>query len=71
MLPLLVWAGLPGRVALAAALLAPLSLWRIRRMRAGDHRDPARWPALTFWAVALLVLTSACELLAVLTLAPR
>jgi 1,4-dihydroxy-2-naphthoate octaprenyltransferase len=70
LLPLLVVGGLPGRVALAAGLLAPLSLWRMRRLVAGDHRDPARWPALTFWAVALLVLTTAAELLAVVSLRP-
>jgi 1,4-dihydroxy-2-naphthoate octaprenyltransferase len=70
LLPLLVVGGLPGRVALAAGLLAPLSLWRMRRLAAGDHRDPARWPALTFWAVALLVLTTAAELLAVVSLRP-
>jgi 1,4-dihydroxy-2-naphthoate octaprenyltransferase len=68
LLPLLVVGGLPGRVALAAGLLAPLSLWRMARLVAGDHRDPARWPALTFWAVALLVLTTAAELLAVVSL---
>ena len=70
LLPLLVLGGLPGRVALAAGLLAPLSLWRMRRLMAGDHRDPARWPALTFWSVALLVLTTAAELLAVVSLRP-
>jgi 1,4-dihydroxy-2-naphthoate polyprenyltransferase len=70
LLPLLVLAGLPGRVALAAGLLAPLSLWRMGRLRAGDHRDPARWAALTFWAVALLVLTAAAELVAVISLRP-
>jgi anti-sigma-K factor RskA len=36
----------------------------------GDHRDPARWAALTFWAVALLVLTAAAELVAVISLRP-
>jgi 1,4-dihydroxy-2-naphthoate octaprenyltransferase len=70
LLPVLVTAGLPGRVALAAGLLAPLSLWRMWRLIAGDHRDPARWSALTFWAVALLVLSTAAELLAVISLRP-
>jgi 1,4-dihydroxy-2-naphthoate octaprenyltransferase len=67
-LPLLWLAGLPGRVALAVAALAPVGWWRIRRLGAGDHRDPARWAALTFWAVAMLVLTAAAELLAVVSL---
>lgn len=67
-LPLLVLAGLPGRVALAAGLLAPVGLWRMARLWLGDHRQPGRWAGLTFWAVAMLVLTSAAELLAVLSL---
>jgi 1,4-dihydroxy-2-naphthoate octaprenyltransferase len=65
MLPALVWAGLPGAIAAAAAAPAPLAAWRIRRVLAGDFRDPRRWEALTFWAVALLVATSVAELGAV------
>jgi hypothetical protein len=56
---------------LGAAAPIPLAAWRIRRIRAGDHRDPECWPAVTFWAVALLVLTSAAELLAALWLRSR
>ena len=70
-LPLLLALGLPLALALAAAAPIPLAAWRIRRIRAGDHRDPQCWPAVTFWAVALLVLTSAAELLAALWLRSR
>jgi 1,4-dihydroxy-2-naphthoate octaprenyltransferase len=63
-LPLLALAGLPPRVAGAAALLAPIAWWRIRRVRHGDWRRPWRWEALAFWAVGLLVATSTAELVA-------
>jgi 1,4-dihydroxy-2-naphthoate octaprenyltransferase len=61
-LPLLALAGLPPIVALAAAIPAPLALWRIRRTLHGDWRRMRRWEGLTFWAVALLVFTSVAEL---------
>jgi 1,4-dihydroxy-2-naphthoate octaprenyltransferase len=61
-LPLLMLLGLPGKVAAAAALLAPIALWRVRRALHGDWRRPRRWETLTFWAVALLVLTAVSEL---------
>ncbi|HEY0191766.1 MAG TPA: prenyltransferase [Kofleriaceae bacterium] len=60
-LPIAVALGLPARVALCAALPLPLAAWRIARIRA-DHRDPRAFERLTFWAVALLVVTSAAEL---------
>ena len=41
--------------ALAAAVPAPVALWRITCMRAGDFQRPERWESVTFWAVALLV----------------
>lgn len=63
-LPLLVLFGLPARVAAAAALPAPVALWRIVRMLRGDGRVRAQWETITFWAVGLLVATSACELAA-------
>jgi 1,4-dihydroxy-2-naphthoate octaprenyltransferase len=63
-LPVLVAAGLPSVVALAAALPAPLAWWRIRRALHGDWRRAQRWETLTFWAVALLVLTTLAELIA-------
>jgi len=61
-LPLLALLGLPWRAAAAAALPAPIALWRIRRTLHGDWRRPRRWETLTFWAVALLVLTTVAEL---------
>jgi 1,4-dihydroxy-2-naphthoate octaprenyltransferase len=67
-LPLLFWAGLPASVALAAALVAVLALWRIWRVRAGDCVDPARWESLTFWSVALLVATATAEAVAFVVL---
>jgi len=61
-LPLLALSGLPWRVAAVAALPAPIAIWRIRRTLHGDWRRPRRWETLTFWAVALLVLTTVAEL---------
>jgi 1,4-dihydroxy-2-naphthoate octaprenyltransferase len=63
-LPLLALAGLPAAVAGAAALPAPIALWRIRRALHGDWRRVRRWEALTFWAVALLVATTITQLAA-------
>jgi 1,4-dihydroxy-2-naphthoate octaprenyltransferase len=70
-LPLLVAAGLPIEVAVAAALPAPIALWRIGRLLDGDASRPARFEAVTFWAVALLVATSLAELAALLWIGPR
>jgi 1,4-dihydroxy-2-naphthoate octaprenyltransferase len=61
-LPVLAFLGLPWRAAAAAALPAPIAIWRIRRTLHGDWRRPRRWETLTFWAVALLVLTTVAEL---------
>ncbi|HZR80960.1 MAG TPA: prenyltransferase [Candidatus Binatia bacterium] len=63
-LPLLVAAGLPRSVALAAAFPAPIAAWRVARIAAGDHRDPRRWPAVCFWAAALFVATAVAEVAA-------
>ncbi|MBX3159306.1 MAG: prenyltransferase [Deltaproteobacteria bacterium] len=60
-------AGLPAVVALAAAIPAPLALWRAAAV--ADHRDHARHERLTFFAVFLLVATAACELVAFVLLA--
>jgi 1,4-dihydroxy-2-naphthoate octaprenyltransferase len=46
--------GLPARVALVAAVPAPIALWRIARV--GDHRDARE--RMTLCAVALLVATT-------------
>ncbi|HSN24935.1 MAG TPA: UbiA family prenyltransferase, partial [Kofleriaceae bacterium] len=54
---------LPALTALAIGLPLPLAVWRAARLY--DHRDhenPAAYERLTFWAVALLVATSACVL---------
>jgi 1,4-dihydroxy-2-naphthoate octaprenyltransferase len=57
---------LPARIAAAGALTLPVAIWRVARI--ADHRDPAAWERLGFWAVALLVATSAAELIAALSL---
>ena len=54
--------GLPSRVALAMVLPAPIAVWRI--VRIADHADPTAYERLTFWAVNLLVVTSALTLAA-------
>jgi 1,4-dihydroxy-2-naphthoate octaprenyltransferase len=63
-LPVLVWAGLPGRVAAAAALVAPVGLWQVARAARGAFRDPARWESIAFWSVAQLIATAGAELAA-------
>jgi len=52
--------GVPGLTALAMAVPAPLAVWRIARIR--DHADSSAFERLTFFAVFLLVATSACVL---------
>ena len=54
--------GLPSVVSFAMVIPAPVALWRIARIR--EHADPAAFERLTFFAVFLLVATSACALLA-------
>ncbi len=58
--------GLPGPIALAAAIPAPLAAWRIARI--AEHRDPAALERLTFFAVVLLVATTATTLAATLVM---
>jgi 1,4-dihydroxy-2-naphthoate octaprenyltransferase len=65
-LPIAVLAGLPGHVALVAAIPAPLAVWRI--LRIADHADVTAYERLTLFAVALLVITSAAELAGWLTI---
>jgi len=67
-LPVLVAAGLPKEITLAAAGLAPVALWRITRTHAGDFQCPERWESSTFWAVALLMGTAVAELVGVTVL---
>jgi 1,4-dihydroxy-2-naphthoate polyprenyltransferase len=65
-LPVAVGLGLPARVALCAALPAPVAAWRIARI--GEHRDPAAYERLTFFAVFLFATTSLAELVGFVTL---
>jgi 1,4-dihydroxy-2-naphthoate octaprenyltransferase len=64
-LPVALLLGLPAKVAAFAASTAPIALYRIHRMRAGDFARQERWETVTFWGVALLVATSVAELIAV------
>lgn len=69
MLPLLVILGLPGLVAASVGLGAPLAArqgWCVLR---GAWADPMLWNRLGFWAVTLLIGTTAAELVAFLVLA--
>ncbi|MCC6803524.1 MAG: prenyltransferase [Anaerolineae bacterium] len=68
-LPLLVIAGLPLLPALAVALMSPLALVQLWRVRRGDTRNPARWNQFAFYSIALLVGTMAVEAFAFLLLA--
>jgi 1,4-dihydroxy-2-naphthoate polyprenyltransferase len=52
--------GLPSRVAFAMVVPAPIAIWRIIRLR--DHADRNAFERLTFFAVFLLVVTSAAAL---------
>jgi 1,4-dihydroxy-2-naphthoate octaprenyltransferase len=56
-LPIAYAFGLPGRAVLLAAIPLPIAAWRI--VRIAEHRDPAAYERLTFFAVFLLVATSA------------
>jgi 1,4-dihydroxy-2-naphthoate octaprenyltransferase len=57
--------GLPSHVAMLMAVPAPIAIWRIARI--ADHADASAFERLTFWAVFLLVSTSALALLGWLT----
>jgi len=49
-------------VALAAALPAPLGLWRIWSVRGDRALRPEAWKGFTFWSIVLLLVTAAAEL---------
>lgn len=67
-LPILYLLGLPPRIALFAALPAPLGLWQAIRLSRGAFRDPKHWESLALCSVALLATTTLAELVgAVLT----
>ncbi|HEU5097784.1 MAG TPA: prenyltransferase [Roseiflexaceae bacterium] len=68
-LPVLVVLGLAPLVAASVSLGAPLAAWQSRRVLRGTWADPALWNSLGFWAVALLMGTTAGELVAFLLLA--
>jgi len=61
LLPLLVWLGLPTVVAAAVLLTLPLAVWQGWRIRRGAATDPARWEALAFWSIGLLMLAVLLE----------
>ncbi|HSY40041.1 MAG TPA: prenyltransferase [Polyangia bacterium] len=65
-LPFFVRGGLPGRVAAAPALLAPVAIWQALRVARGGYDDSARWESVAFWSVALLIASSSLELAATL-----
>lgn len=58
--------GLPSLVALALLVPAPIAIWRIVQLR--DHADRDAYERLTFFAVFLVVSTSAAALIAWLSL---
>jgi 1,4-dihydroxy-2-naphthoate octaprenyltransferase len=60
-LPLLVWAGLPVWVAIAAAGTSPLAVWQIAKIVRGDWHKPERWNRLAFYTIVLLMLTGLAE----------
>ncbi|MBX0328971.1 prenyltransferase [Oscillochloris sp. ZM17-4] len=62
-LPLLVAGGLPWRVALAGLGATPIAIWLAVEAARG-WPDPARWDALGFWSVGLIVGTALCQLAA-------
>jgi 1,4-dihydroxy-2-naphthoate octaprenyltransferase len=68
LLPVLTWWRLPASVAVAMAATAPAAAWQIWRIGRGDWARPERWGRLCLCAVALLVLTAGCALVAFATL---
>lgn len=61
LLPLLIWLGLPLAVAFAVLLSLPLAAWQGWRIRQGAATEPARWEALAFWSIVLLLTTALLE----------
>jgi 1,4-dihydroxy-2-naphthoate octaprenyltransferase len=68
-LPLLVILGLPPLVAAADLLGLPVAAWIAWQLAHGAWAEPARWEALSFFGIALLIGTAAADL-AVFTLWP-
>ena len=67
-LPLLLFAGLPALPTLAIALMSPLAIWQLWRVRRGEIFQPQHWNQFEFFSVALLIGTAAVELIAFLLL---
>jgi len=65
-LPIICVLGLPPRIALFAALPAPLGVWQAIRLSRGAFRDPKHWESLALCSVALLAATTVAELIAAL-----
>jgi 1,4-dihydroxy-2-naphthoate octaprenyltransferase len=61
LLPLLVWLGLPAAIAFAVLIMLPLAAWQGWRIHQGAATDPARWEALAFWSIVLLLITALLE----------
>jgi 1,4-dihydroxy-2-naphthoate octaprenyltransferase len=64
LLPVLVMAGLPFAVGIAAGATLPLAVWQGWRVQRGAWADPAQWNRLAFWSIVLLMGTAAAELAA-------
>ncbi|HEX3849892.1 MAG TPA: prenyltransferase [Polyangiaceae bacterium] len=61
-LPMLFLLGLPARIAIFAALPAPLGLWQATRLTRGAFRASKHWESLALCSVALLATTTLAEL---------
>lgn len=68
LLPILIAAGLPGRVALSVLLTLPIALWQAWRIRRGAATDPTYWNGLAFWSIGLLLSAALMQLAAYLSL---
>lgn len=66
--PALVWLGLPLLAAASIGLGLPIAAWQAWRTLRGVWADPAAWNSLGFWAIALLMGTTAAEIVAFLLL---
>jgi 1,4-dihydroxy-2-naphthoate octaprenyltransferase len=65
-LPPLVILGLPPLVAAADLLGLPVAAWLAWQMAHGAWAEPARWEALSFLGIALLIGTAAADLTALM-----
>jgi 4-hydroxybenzoate polyprenyltransferase len=72
-LPILVVLGLPPLVVLANIFGLPLAAWQGWQVAHGAWADPARWEALSFGGIVLLMGTAVADVAAfvVLGLLPR